>query len=467
MRIVLATAAIIVLMAETAAAQSAAVDIAFNPGTGPNDIVTSIAVQTNGQILIGGSFTSVNSQSRTRVARLNSDGGLDNDFTPLQGPDGIVLAVEPDVGGKVLIGGSFGTFNSIPRNGFARLRADGSLDLSLTNVLFNSGVTSIKRLADGSYLTRGVFTTVNNVQRWFVARILSTGALDGTFNPTAKLDLGPQALSDVLILPDGKVLIAGAFTSVDGTNRPCIARVAANGALDLTFDAGAIGGGNLYTSVDKILLQPDGRLIVVGDFKSIDGYSRKGLARLQTNGAIDTTFVFPDGIGYGSRAALLQPDGRPVVVGSFSYPFGQGLRNYFARVGTNGVLDASYFPVLGGSAPSSGGMFYSLAMQPDGKLLVGGAFTSINGTNINHLVRLNAEASPSANVELLNPNRYFGAYVSGTLSNTYRVEWTTNLATASLWTPLFNTTLVTNPQFILDPSPISGRQRYYRAISLP
>jgi uncharacterized delta-60 repeat protein len=447
--------------------QGGSLDITFNPGTGPNDIVTSIAVQTNGQILVGGLFTSFNTQSRNRVARLNSDGSLDASFTPLQGPDAAVWSVEPDAGGKVLIGGSFTTVNSLQRNYFARLRADGSVDVSLTNIVFNAAVTSVKRMADDSYLVVGPFTSINGTSRLNVARLFSNGGLDLTFNPASRVALNTGPVRDAHVLRDGKVLLAGGFTTVDGTNRSYIARVDANGSLDLTFDAGLIGGASVMTTVEKVLFQPDGKMIILGDFFSVDGYSRRNIARLETNGTVDTAYVLPEGLSYYIRSALLQPDGKTVAVGSFSYLVGSTWRGHFARVNTNGSLDGAYYPQLSGSAPSSSGSLYSLAIQPDGKLLIGGAFTSINGTNINHLARLNADTSLPVDVQLLNPNRYFGAYIAAAVSNTYRIEWATNLNTPALWTPLFNVTLQTNLQFLLDPNPISGRQRYYRAVELP
>ena len=177
--------------------------------------------------------------------------------------------------------------------------------------------------------------------------------------------------------------------------------------------------------------------------------------------------MLPDGLSYSIRSALLQPDGKTVVVGSISYLVGGTWRAHFARVNINGTLDSAFYPHLSGSAPSSSGALYSVAIHPDGKLLIGGAFTSVNGTNINHLARLYADASLAADVQLLNPNPYFGAYISATVSNTYRIEWTTNLNTPALWTPLFNVTLQTNLQFLLDPNPNAGRQRYYRAVALP
>jgi len=110
---------------------------------------------------------------------------------------------------------------------------------------------------------------------------------------------------------------------------------------------------------------------------------------------------------------------------------------------------------------------WDVAAQPDGKLLVGGAFGSISGTNINNIARLNGTSTNAPPFQFLSVNRYAGMMLSGIVSNDYRVEWTTNLNTPSLWNPLFNVTLQTSPQFVLDTNPISGRQRFYRAVALP
>jgi uncharacterized delta-60 repeat protein len=446
----------------------ASLDSTFNPGSGPNDIVTCIAVRTNGQVLIGGLFTSISGESRTRVARLNANGSLDASFTPFQGPDGHVWAIAPDDAGKVVIGGSFNSVNSIQRNYFARLRADGSLDLSLTNILFNGNVRTIKILPDGSYLVIGAFTSVNNVSRPNVARLHSNGGLDLTFNPASKVSLASGPVLDAAILPNSQVLLAGQFTTIDNTNRAYVARVSTDGTLDTTFDAGFISGASVMTSVAKLLIQQDGKLIIAGDFFSVDGYSRRSVARLWTNGAVDTAFVVPEGLSYDIRGAMLQHDGRPVFVGGFSYPIAPGVtRGYFVRLNQNGSLDTTYYPRLSGSAPSSSGSFYAVALQDDGKVLVGGAFNSINGTNLNHIARLHSDDSPRETVQLLAPNRYFGTFLSGAVSNRYRIEWTTNLNTNALWNPMLEVALQSNVQFILDPIPIAGRERYYRAVELP
>jgi hypothetical protein len=176
---------------------------------------------------------------------------------------------------------------------------------------------------------------------------------------------------------------------------------------------------------------------------------------MNSDGTIDTSFsrgVLP----YSPEVyrMALQSDGKIIFSSGNLY-----------RLNTNGVDDSSFNPGTGPN-PSIGG-YSALVLQTDGKILISGKFTAFNGTNINRIARLNGDASPPTGLQFLTANLYFGTYLNGTVSNTYRLEWTTDLITPSLWTPLFDLTLQTNPQFILDPSPISGQQRFYRAVALP
>jgi len=133
---ILICALLLSLFATGLLAQPGSLDITFNPGTGPNDGgdpgVRSMALQPDGKILIAGSFTKVNNMTRMGVARLNADGSLDATFDP---GDGIgvgfsILTVVLQTDGKIIIGGAFSSVDGIKRRGIARLRSDGSLDVS-------------------------------------------------------------------------------------------------------------------------------------------------------------------------------------------------------------------------------------------------------------------------------------------------------------------------------------------------
>ncbi len=152
-------------------------DNSFNAGTGNNSSINAVALQSDGKVLIGGVFTAANGTSRTNLARLNANGSLDSSFNPGAGANGSVNSLAAQSDGKVLIGGYFTTINGTNRNHIARLNANGSLDSS-----FNPGtgtddaVRAIAVQPDGNVLIGGDFTTINGVARRHVARLYGDAA---------------------------------------------------------------------------------------------------------------------------------------------------------------------------------------------------------------------------------------------------------------------------------------------------
>src|ERR1035441_10610116 len=400
------------------AQQSGALDITFNPGSGANHGVVSVALATNGDVLIGGGFTLVNGQSRNNVALLNPDGSLDSGFFPGQGEYGDVNSVAIDPSGHIYIGGDFVSYNGITRNCLARLRNDGSLDLGWPNVSFglglSAGLSLVQAQTNGRVLVLGQFYQVNGVSRWNLARLNTDGSLDTNFNPTAGVTDG--VINAFVVQPDGNVIIAGSFTTNSPVSRQYIARVSPSGVLDSTFNAGFIGGDGIAT----VGMQADGKVIVAGNFSSINGYSRIGIARLNTDGTVDTSFVFPPGISIASLPVQVTvlSSGKLLLAGFLANGNYLGL----FQLNSDGSLDSTFNAQANSSV-------YAFAIQPDGKLVVGGAFTSIGGTNINYIARLNGTSTNAPNVQFLGISRYVGMFLNGIVSNTYRVEWTTKLNT--------------------------------------
>jgi hypothetical protein len=104
------------------------VNTGFDNGQGgPNGLVTALAVQADGKVLLGGVFTAVNGQVRNRIVRLNNDGSLDTVFGQgLSGANNSVVALALQGDGKVLVGGTFTSINGVARNRVARLNPDGT-----------------------------------------------------------------------------------------------------------------------------------------------------------------------------------------------------------------------------------------------------------------------------------------------------------------------------------------------------
>src|SRR5262249_44058535 len=147
----------------------------------------------------------------------------------------------------------------------------------------NNWVESMAVQADGKIVIGGQFTTANGVTRTRIARLLSNGALDTSFDPGAGAN---NTVYKVLVQTDGKVLLAGAFTSARGTARNRIARLNTDGSLDTTFDPG-LGADNAIWGIG---LQADGKIVVSGPFSTFNGTPRLRFARLNTDGSVDNSF---------------------------------------------------------------------------------------------------------------------------------------------------------------------------------
>src|SRR3990172_1754243 len=158
-------------------------DATFDPGTGANGTIMAIAIQTDGKIIIGGWFTQYNGTGRNYIARINTDGSLDATFDPGTGANAWVHSLAIQADGKILIGGNFTQYNGTGRNYIARINTDGSLDATFDpGTGANAWVHSLAIQADGKILIGGNFTQYNGTGRNRIARINTDGSLDATFD---------------------------------------------------------------------------------------------------------------------------------------------------------------------------------------------------------------------------------------------------------------------------------------------
>ena len=186
----------------------------------------------------------------------------------------------------------------------------------------------------------------------------------------------------VTLQADGKVLIGGSFTEVNGVRRGRIARLNADGTLDTTFLATGTGfAGEADPMVFALALQPDGKILAAGHFTTVNGVDRYRLARLNPNGTTDASFQSDVECGSGGVNIVVQPDGK-IVVSSGTYGINNlrgngflrgpdGKTRFLARLNSNGSLDPNYDAAAGPYGP-----VWSIQRQPDGKLLVGGGFST-------------------------------------------------------------------------------------------
>lgn len=387
-------AAILACMIGLLSAQEGAIDPTFDPGTAANTSVYCTVVRPDGKMLLAGDFTQYNGVPCHHVVRVNPDGIRDSTFNrPTNARPNIrCIAVQPD--GKIITGGQYTTLGGYPR--VERMNADGSADpdffMGIGGAL-GGPLPSFECIAlqpDGKIICAGSFTSYNGPGHGHFFRLNADGTMDNGFQTSPGASNGITAIA---LQSDGKIIMSGAFTTIHGIPRNHIARLNTDGSVDTTFNPGT----GLNHVANAICIQPDGKFILAGRFTQVQGVARNYLARLNADGSLDTNFDPGPGANYYIWDAVLQPDGRIVIGGQFIEYDGMP-RSSIARVMPNGALDAAFDP--GSGAPP---IILSLGLQSDGRIMAGGSFTSYNGTGRNRIARINGTARTTIRVMLDGP----------------------------------------------------------------
>jgi uncharacterized delta-60 repeat protein len=360
-------------------------DSSFGIGTGFNGTVSSIEIQTDGKILIGGSFSSFNGVSTNSIARLNTDGTLDMSFIVGTGFNGSINHLTIQADGKVLVCGLFSSYNGINSKFIARLNSDGTYDASfITGTGFNFSASSIAAQTDGKIIVVGSFTDYNGNSVNKIVRLNSDGSIDGSYITGTGFNYG---VTGIILQPDGKAIIYGVFTDYNGNSANRMVRLNTDGTIDLSFSSGTgISGANFAAKV-----QADGKIILAGYLSHYNGTTIPQITRLNTDGTIDPTLNCGSGFNYEVTSFAIQSNGKIVLFGSFTN-FNNIARQYTARLNTDGSLDVGFNP-----HPGFNNLVYASAIQADGKIIVGGGFTQYNGTVRNYLARLNFDGTLDSN----------------------------------------------------------------------
>ena len=286
--------------------------------------VHSLAVQPDGRILVGGMFTGINGAACVRIGRLNADGSLDTNFVAsATGSEGFVtvshIGVQTNL--QIVIAGSFDTVDGVAHSNIARLNPDGSLD-SGYNASIDTPPNGLLVQSDDKVLIGGAFSTVNGQSSPHLARLNADGTLDTNFVATADGNVDTFAQQ-----PDGKIIIGGAFTHVDTVSRNRIARLNTNGTLDMTFQNGLAGADDY---VGCVAYDPAGRVLIGGQFSHMNNAARNWIARLKADGSLDTNFLAT--IDSFIELVQVQPDSRVMIEGSYVTTVDGRSRNRLARL---------------------------------------------------------------------------------------------------------------------------------------
>lgn len=361
-------------------ATSDPLDPAFGDGgkvltdfSGFNDFPGAVTTQPDGKVVMVGTSSGANF-SNFAVARYNTDGTPDSTF----GNGGQVRTVSPDV----------------PAHPSNYLEA-----------------TAVALQPDHKIVVAG-----NDRLGFALARYNADGTLDASFGTAGivfnyNYDAG-RRVTDVAILPDGKIMAAGWYNGIlDEQGYPqigvALSRYNADGTLDATFGAGgkinSDSFGRWHSFINRAVIQPNGQVVFAGYYNTDTGYNFV-LARYNADGAPDSTFgtggrvntLFANTVSY-SLAVAVQPDKKIVVVGD---SLGSGGYNFgVARYDTDGTLDSTFG--TGGKATtdlgSTGDFPGTVAIQPDGKIVVAGqTYTDVERSYDFAAVRYNADGTPDS-----------------------------------------------------------------------
>ncbi len=348
------------------------VDTSFSLLFDPNGLVRSVAVQGDGGVLFAGEFTSITgSQPALRVARIPKTGGLERTFAPGGSTVGDVHASAVLANGDVLAGGTFTSIGGDARTYLARFSGiTGALSTSFTPSL-NGSVLAIVVQADGKFLVGGGFTLVNGTTRRRIARFNADGTLDASFVPA---NIPDGVVHAIEVDPLGRIYVGGSFQSVGAESRRFIVRLTATGAIDAEFE-----DPELDDDVLAIAMAADHyRVYIGGRFTEVDGFERNAFARLWPHGGMNTGFggLMCDP-GDAVMAIAVPPEGGVVAGGDFecvrSSVGSNGNYSYnlsrFAEDGTVVCLSLCDLEI--------NGSVHSIQLMRDGGMHIGGAFTEI------------------------------------------------------------------------------------------
>ena len=394
-------------------------------GTGGN--VDALAQQSDGKLLVAGSFYTFAGQPVLNLFRLNTDGTLDSTFNPSATIANLVQNTPSDIeikslalapGGQIYIG--FGS-------NVLRLSPNGAPDLTfMPGPSVPGRVVAVAEAANGRFIVAGNFIAIGGVQRLGLAALLADGTVDPSFVPSAGINWTQPPASEsgspsasLAPLADGSLLLAGTFSGIGGVGQIGAVHFLSNGSLDSAFNPTLNSGG----SIVAVAGLPSGLWVVGGSFTSVNGSSRGNLAAFSSATQLDPSFGVVDVSGLNGKATVLaaRPSGGVYLGGSFSL-VGSSRAESFVALNSDGTLDASFVP------PNSIGTPLALAPMADGRLMVS------NGTT---LQRLTASGSLDTNVNLPNilpvtaPNGYtlsgtsIGGIAVDSEGRTYAAIWFT------------------------------------------
>lgn len=368
----------------------------FNPGsgfTGGAGFVSDIEQQSDNKIIFGGSFTTYNGSLVPEIMRTNQYGTLDTGFSATTINNNVTdLAIQNN--GKILVGIN----STIP---VRRLNSDGSVDTGFTTGQTNStGVSGEEVIAlqsDQKILFGSAFTGFTGDTTWTqygIVRLNTGGTIDTSWNSGQTgltWDNTQGNISEILVQSDGKIMIGGdVIKQYNNTSINSLTRLNSDGTLDTGFT-----NYNFVTTysprVKAIVKLASGKYVIGAENigAAYSGVTVGILFGLNSDGSFDTAFPYNQlGSGGNSVQDIIElSNGKILVGGEFTTYSGQSVSNVIL-LNTDGTLDTSF-----NTGTGFNGLVRTLYQIAAGTILVGGSFTTYNGSTVNSIVNLNLNGS--------------------------------------------------------------------------
>lgn len=357
--------------------QDGSLNISFVPATNNYTGIQCIAVQPDNKVLVGSDAYLGQAIPIQAIARLNANGSIDNSFIAPAGYSNFhvfSIVVQPD--GKIIVGGSDN--GSGVKNYITRLNLDGSIDQTFNvGVGANDMVRSITLQPDGKIILAGNFTLFNGQPSTYLVRLNSNGSIDNSFNPP----WNPNSfITSCTLLQNGKIIIKGVFTELNGITNNYIARLNADGTLDTSFDS----ANTINDFVHSNVVEDSNGKILFGASFSINGIAKHRVIRLNIDGTLDTTFNLSNETNSPVYSIAIQSNQKILIGGDFNYYNGISIKS-FARLNNDGSLDSSFNVGTGANGTVS-----SIVPTNNNSVFISGGFSQYNGTNIIAIAKIAA-----------------------------------------------------------------------------
>jgi len=364
-------------------------------------IINKTIIQFDWKIIVIWDFSTYNWQWASSIARLNSDWSFDpyfniwNWFVKSSRWNWIAYDIKPTNDWWFIVGGEFAFYDKNEANNIIKLNPDWSNNTNLNNndiKWFNSAVYEIKTQEDGKTIIGWGFSSYNwQTANWLI-RLNSNWSIDNSFDIWDGFGgwKNTASISTIWIQNDNKILVGGFFNNYNWQSANWLIRLNSNWSIDNSFDIwDGFDDWYWYAYITTIEIQDDGKILVGWEFSSYNWQSANWLIRLNSNWSIDNSFDIWDGFNDWFWDAYImttniQDDGK-ILVGGFFNNYNWQTANWLIRLNPDWTIDSSFNVWLGFDDSVQ-----SIAIQDDGKFLVGGFFNDYNWQTANWLIRLNS-----------------------------------------------------------------------------